>query len=99
MPDEKKYPQLLSLAQKEELIAALEKKGVPRACPMCVTNSWTIADGYFNNTLQANPSAINLGGVGIPTVAIICSNCGFISQHAIGVLGFLPNESQAEDKK
>jgi hypothetical protein len=26
----------------------------------------------------------------VPAIAIACSNCGFISQHAAGALGLLP---------
>lgn len=97
MADEKSpQPQLLSQARKEEIIAALKKKGVPRACPMCSTNNWAIGEGYFNNALSVQLSSISLGGVSIPAIPIICANCGFISQHALGALGLLP---QAEEKK
>jgi hypothetical protein len=57
---------------------------------MCGHNKFVLADGFFNNSVQTNfEAALVLGGPSIPTIALICSNCGFISQHALGVLGLL----------
>lgn len=84
---------LLTVQKRNEIIEALKKKGAPRPCPMCGTNKWAIGDGYFSNSLQKDFSSVNLGGVGIPSIPVICSNCGFISQHAVGALGLLPKES------
>ena len=62
------------------------------ACPMCGHAQFTIADAYVRNDLQSDIKNVTLGGPSIPAVAIICNNCGFISQHAIGVLGLLATE-------
>ena len=99
MAEDKRSQQLLPQERKEELIAELKKRGVPRACPMCSRNKWTMADGYFNTTLQTNLTGVSIGGLGIPSIGIICSNCGFISHHALGILGQLPKESATEEKK
>jgi hypothetical protein len=32
-----------------------------------------------------------MGGGGVPTVLVACSNCGHLMQHAIGALGLLPS--------
>jgi predicted RNA-binding Zn-ribbon protein involved in translation (DUF1610 family) len=90
MADEKPPESMLTVEQRKELVAALEKRGVPRACPMCGTNKWALGEGYFSNSLQRDFTSVNLGGIGIPSIPIICSNCGFISQHALGALGLLP---------
>ena len=84
---------LLTVEQRNEIIETLKKKGAPRACPMCGTNKWAIGEGYFSNSLQRDVSSVSLGGVGIPSIPVICSNCGFISQHALGALGMLPKET------
>jgi hypothetical protein len=39
---------------------------------------------------------LSLGGLGIPSIAIICNRCGFISQHALGTLGLLPATTEAK---
>jgi len=67
-------------------------------CPMCGHGQFTIADAYLRNDLQADLKSMSLGGPSIPSVAIICNNCGFISQHAIGILGVLPKEDEKNGK-
>lgn len=64
-------------------------------CPMCDHNNFTIADGYVRNEILDDFTNITLGGPGIPSIPIICMNCGFISYHALGVLELLnkPNLS------
>ncbi len=55
-------------------------------CPMCGGNHFSILDGYLRNDVQRNLHSLTIGGENIPSVAIICNRCGFISQHAVGVV-------------
>ncbi len=57
---------------------------------MCGNKNFILVDGYFNQPLQSNPSGITLGGRTLPSIAIVCSKCGFISNHALGSLDLLP---------
>jgi hypothetical protein len=76
--------------EKKKIIAKLTEKKIVASCPMCGNKNFTLADGYFTNTLQMNPQGgLVIGGPSIPTIAIICMQCGFISQHALGILGLL----------
>ena len=71
----------------EEVIARLEKKiGPGLKCPMCGGNRFHLAQGYFINSVQREMNSFQLGGESIPTIAVICGNCGFMSQHAIGII-------------
>jgi hypothetical protein len=92
---------MLSQEKKQEIIRILNERIQVLTCPMCHQHSFIIADGYFNNTIQDNLKSINLGGSSIPTIAIVCSHCGFVSQHALGALGLLPSDSNGkqEEKK
>ncbi len=85
---------MFSKEKKEHIIKLLTERFQKRPlfCPMCGHPHFTIADAYLRNDLQADLTSVNLGGPSIPTVAVICNNCGFISQHAIGVLGLMPKE-------
>jgi hypothetical protein len=83
---------MLTQEQKQAIVTELGKKVPTLSCPMCKTNKFVLAEGYFNNTMQANFASVALGGPSIPTAAIICENCGFVSQHALGVLGLIPKE-------
>ena len=93
---------LLNENDKKKIIDALNSKGVKTTCPMCGNKQFAIADGYFTQNIQKNfNQGIIIGGPAIPTIGIICSNCGFISQHAIGFLGLLKVElkNKTEDGK
>ena len=69
-------------------------------CPMCHQHSFVMADGYFSHFLQNDMKDVSIGGSSIPTIAIVCTHCGFVSQHALGVLGLLPkNENENEKNK
>lgn len=56
-------------------------------CPICHGSSFTIVDGYLTNTLQDNLDSIQLGGTFLPSVALVCTNCGFTSLHNAKILG------------
>lgn len=55
-------------------------------CPMCHGHEFSVVDGLFPNAIQQTLNNIQIGGPSIPCVAFICTRCGFMSQHAIGVL-------------
>ena len=61
-------------------------------CPMCGGDDFEVADGFIRNGIQKELSSIVVGGRSIPTLPIVCKRCGFVSQHAIGVLGLLKKE-------
>lgn len=83
---------MLSQEEKQEIVNRLNERIHELTCPMChQRGGFIIADGYFNNTMQDDIKKVHIGGTSIPTIAIVCNRCGFVSQHALGVLGLLPN--------
>lgn len=76
--------------RKKEIIAALESRGAKNPCPRCGGVNFALIDGYVSHSLQTNMLGMTLGGTTIPTIATVCVQCGFVSQHALGVLGLLP---------
>jgi hypothetical protein len=90
---------MLTNEQKEKIKEELLKKVHTLTCPMCKEKNFTMAEGYFLNTMQADFSSLSLGGQAIPTIGIICNNCGFVSQHAIGRLGLLTKENKTDEPK
>jgi len=78
--------------QKDKIIKVLGERGASLPCPRCGNDAFTLLDGYFNQVIQDEPRGIVLGGRTIPSVAVACKRCGYLAQHALGVLGLLPRE-------
>jgi hypothetical protein len=72
----------------DQVIAALTAKGAPKACSLCLTNSWTLADGIYFLVSQDDFPNVNLTGKGMPCCALLCNHCG--NSHLINLvqLGF-----------
>jgi hypothetical protein len=84
--------QELPKEQKDKIVKALVDRGAKLPCPRCGNNSFTLLDGYFNQTIQTELKGMVIGGPSIPSIVVACTRCGFLSQHALGVLGLLPKE-------
>lgn len=89
----------LSNEQKQRIIDALDEAGARLPCPRCGNSNFTLLDGYFNQTVQTELGGLVLGGPSVPSVVVVCSRCGYLSQHALGVLKLLPKTSPEEAKK
>ena len=79
--------------RKETIIKALKEKGVSLPCPRCKSSNFQVV-GQTTLSMSENPSIVSLGGMVVPAALIACSKCGFITLHALGSLGLMPN-SQA----
>ena len=88
--------QQLTQEQQERIIQALEDHGARLPCPRCGNKHFTLLDGYFNQTIQTEFAGMVLGGPSIPSVVTACGRCGFLSQHALGLLGLLQEEEVEE---
>lgn len=84
---------MLDEKEKQEIITALVEKVKTFECPMCHHHSFTILDGYIVQGIQKNKNKIVLGnGPMLPSMALVCNNCGFMSQHNLGILGLIKKE-------
>ena len=87
----------ISKEMKEKITQTLSEKGVKK-CPMCENRSFTLLDGYSNLPIAGDISgALIVGGQVIPSTVIVCTNCGYISQHALGIMGLLPKKDVEEE--
>ncbi len=70
----------------------IRAKGMPSPppCPLCSNAQWSVAPGYMVSPVQKEMGGLVLGGPTLPTIAIICNNCGFVAHIALGPLGLLP---------
>lgn len=85
--------------QKQKIIKALDKAGATLPCPRCGTGHFSLVDGYFNHPIQTTLGGLVIGGPSVPSVVVVCNQCGFISQHALGALNLLPKQSDAVEAK
>ena len=79
--------------KRKQIAKALTDRGVTMPCPRCGNNSFSVVDGYFNHSLQSEISGgLSIGGPSIPAAVTACNQCGFMAQHALGVLGLFPTK-------
>jgi ribosomal protein S27AE len=84
----------ISQEERDRIVKVLESKGATKPCPRCGNNSFALVSGYFNHFIQTNLSGVSIGGPGIPTAVVICSNCGWLAEHALGALDLLPKQPE-----
>ena len=73
--------------QKETLMGNLRSK-IAGQCPMCTGNQWTVIEELVAIPAISLGGGMAMGGPTIPMAQLVCSSCGFVSHHAVGVLGF-----------
>lgn len=75
---------------KEKIAKKLQEKGALKPCERCGQNNFTVLDGFVYIPLAQQLSGdIIIGGPQVPCAAVVCTNCGNISNHALGALGLL----------
>lgn len=81
---------MIDKSKKENIIKQLNERLGKFSCPMCHKSNFTFVDGYVAISLQKDYKNIVIGeSTFVPSVMIVCNNCGFISQHSLGVLGLI----------
>ncbi len=71
--------------EKIKLAQAFKNKGVKLPCPRCSSINFEVV-GKTALPLNDNPQAIVIGGPTVPAALLACSDCGFITLHALGIL-------------
>jgi len=77
---------------KNKIVEELKKHISSFECPVCKHKEFQLVGGYFAHDLQQDLKNRQIGGISIPTVPIICKNCGFVAEFAAGALGLLPKK-------
>lgn len=82
--------------QRDEIVRILRERGANQPCEVCTRNNFTIMDTAVHMSVRDLTGAIQIPGTTLPTVAVLCTNCGNIRFHALGILGLLPREQQQQ---
>lgn len=72
--------------KQQALAAYINEKWANSNCRLCNQNKWS-TEGYINLSISPNAGLV-LGGPALPTVAVICMNCGntvFINALVAGI--------------
>jgi ribosomal protein L37E len=83
-------------AERDRIVESLSKAKALLPCPRCGNESFSLVDGFVAQPIQPDFRNVQLGGPTLPSVATVCSRCGFISCHALGVLGLLPPREESK---
>ncbi len=54
---------------------------------MCGYAAWSIEEEIVAATTTSLAGGMAIGGRFVPMVQLICTHCGFVAHHAVGVLG------------
>lgn len=83
---------------KKQIINALSQKVGSFVCPICHQSKYSFVDGYTVDAVQEDYKVIQLGGRLIPSVILVCNNCGHIDRFSLGVLGLIEQGEQLQEK-
>lgn len=75
---------LLTQQQKDAITAALKERGAVKFCARCGNNNFGLVDGISMVPLGQGTAP---GGQSLPVAMVVCSQCGAVYAHALGVLG------------
>lgn len=79
---------------KENILKKIEDKCKNLKCPICENDNMILGEGYLTHDIQQNLVSRQMGGSNIPTVPVVCSNCGFLREFSIGILGLIKKEEK-----
>lgn len=77
--------------RQEQVIIALKEKGATQPCPRCRNLEFeVIGEGMLEIGQQTSKWVVGDNRLKLPAVPVIlisCTKCGYIAQHAAGLLG------------
>ena len=79
----------ISDGDQNRIIARLEELNVGLPCPRCGSTNFTLSDGYNIIPVRADIKGITIGGRAIPCITTVCTHCGYVSMHSLGILGLM----------
>lgn len=90
--------QLIPDSTRKKIAVKFDELQISTKCPMCRDGEFAIVDGYVIPVLQPDMKKLKLSGKCLPTVAAVCSRCGYLIQFNLGYLGLM-EEKEEENVK
>ena len=87
-----------------EMLPELERrvirvKNEELTCPVCRQPDFAVIDGYTRRVVSDNLKEVKISGENVPSITIVCLNCGYILDFALGTLGFLEEGGEYGEKE
>jgi hypothetical protein len=73
--------------RQEEIIKVLQEKGASGSCPRCSNLQFEVIGEAMIPLAPPRGSFWGPGAPEIPVILVSCTNCGYIAQHAMRLLG------------
>lgn len=89
---------MMTEEKKKQIVKALSQRVNIIVCPICHQSKYSFVDGYTIDPVQDDYKAVQFGGKIIPSVMLVCNNCGHIDRFSLGVLGLMDKEEQPQQK-
>lgn len=81
---------------KKRILDLIIKRVERLECPICHKDHFSFVDGYSFDALADDYHSVQQEGRILPYVMLVCDNCGFISQHALGTFDLITRQERGE---
>ena len=85
---------MMSEEMKKKIAKVMSERVGHFVCPICHQSRYTFVDGYTIDPVQDDYKAMQIGGKIIPSILLVCNNCGHIDRFSLGVLGLMDMKEQ-----
>lgn len=85
-------------ATRRRIRTAISDRAPHARCPMCESASWSLEDGFVTLGLERVPGSLAYPETGLPSVALVCTQCGYtvlFNAVALGLGDLLPRTTMA----
>ena len=84
----------LSPEDQNRILAALAEKGADKDCPRCGNKDSEIFEFLFRRDVLIHDPSSRFRNTYVPTAAKFCTQCGFLSEYSLGILGLLATDDE-----
>ena len=85
--------------QRNKIIKALTQRVSDFVCPFCHQAKYTFIEAYSVEPVQNDYKGLQIGSKMLPSVMLVCGNCGHVDKFSLGVLGLMEGESKHPQDK
>ena len=80
---------MMTTLTREEILEFFEEKHASGSCQSCGQNTWSVVgfeDKLPSIIMVRSDGAMEIPPQSIPAAVLVCTNCGYMRMHALGVI-------------